>query len=80
MTAQTLQGRVALVTGGTTGIGFGSAKRLIEHGATVYITGRRQEVLDTAVAKLGEGAHGIQADASVKRTPLVDSHIRHSWH
>jgi NAD(P)-dependent dehydrogenase (short-subunit alcohol dehydrogenase family) len=39
MTAQTLQGRVALVTGGTTGIGFGSAKRLIEHGATVYITG-----------------------------------------
>jgi NAD(P)-dependent dehydrogenase (short-subunit alcohol dehydrogenase family) len=66
MTAQTLQGRVALVTGGTTGIGFGSAKRLIEHGATVYITGRRQAVLDTAVAKLGEGAHGIQADARVK--------------
>ena len=66
MIPQTLQGRVALVTGGTTGIGFGSAKRLIEHGATVYITGRRQEVLDTAVARLGEGAHGIQADASVK--------------
>jgi NAD(P)-dependent dehydrogenase (short-subunit alcohol dehydrogenase family) len=66
MTAQTLEGRVALVTGSTTGIGFGSAKRLIEHGATVYITGRRQEVLETAVAKLGEGAHGIQADASVK--------------
>ena len=61
MTAQTLQGRVALVTGGTTGIGFGSAKRLLEHGATVYITGRRQEVLDAAVAKLGQGAHGIQA-------------------
>ena len=66
MTAQTLQGRVALVTGGTTGIGFGSAKRLIEHGATVYITGRRQEVLDAAIAKLGEGAHAIKADASVK--------------
>jgi NAD(P)-dependent dehydrogenase (short-subunit alcohol dehydrogenase family) len=66
MIPQTLQGRVALVTGGTTGIGFGSAKRLIEHGATVYITGRRQAVLDTAVAKLGKGAHGIQADASVK--------------
>jgi NAD(P)-dependent dehydrogenase (short-subunit alcohol dehydrogenase family) len=66
MTAQTLQGRVALVTGGTSGIGFGSARRLLEHGATVYITGRRQDVLDAAVSKLGQGAHGIQADASVK--------------
>jgi NAD(P)-dependent dehydrogenase (short-subunit alcohol dehydrogenase family) len=66
MTAQTLQGRVALVTGGTTGIGFGSARRLLEHGAIVYITGRRQDVLDAAVAKLGTGAHGIRADASVK--------------
>ena len=66
MTAQTLQGRIALVTGGTTGIGFGSAKRLLEHGAIVYVTGRRKEVLDAAVAKLGQGAHGIQADASVK--------------
>jgi NAD(P)-dependent dehydrogenase (short-subunit alcohol dehydrogenase family) len=66
MTEQTLDGRVALVTGGTTGIGFGSAKRLLEHGATVYITGRRKEVLEAAVAKLGKGAHGIQADASVK--------------
>jgi NAD(P)-dependent dehydrogenase (short-subunit alcohol dehydrogenase family) len=66
MTAQTLQGRVALVTGGTTGIGFGSAKRLLDHGAVVYITGRRKDVIDAAVAKLGPGAHGVQADASVK--------------
>jgi NAD(P)-dependent dehydrogenase (short-subunit alcohol dehydrogenase family) len=66
MTVQTLRGRIALDTGGTTGIGFGSAKRLLEHGAVVYITGRRKEVLDAAVAKLGQGAHGIQADASVK--------------
>lgn len=66
MTAQTLQGRIALVTGGTTGIGFGSARRLLEHGATVYITGRRKAVLDAAVAELGVGAHGIQADVSIK--------------
>jgi NAD(P)-dependent dehydrogenase (short-subunit alcohol dehydrogenase family) len=67
METHVLKGRVALVTGGTTGIGFGSAKRLIEAGAIVYITGRRQQVLDEAVAKLGPSAHGIQADASSKR-------------
>jgi NAD(P)-dependent dehydrogenase (short-subunit alcohol dehydrogenase family) len=66
MTEQTLSGRVALVTGGTTGIGFGAAKRLIEHGATVYVTGRRQDVLDGAVEKLGRGAYGVRADASSK--------------
>lgn len=66
MTEPTLNGRVALVTGGTAGIGFGSAKCLLEHGVTVYITGRRKEVLEAAVAKLGKRAHGIQADASVK--------------
>jgi len=66
MTTKTLDGRVALVTGGTTGIGFGTAQCLIEAGAIVYITGRRREVLDAAVAKLGKGVVGIQADASVK--------------
>lgn len=66
MTTNTLDGRIALVTGGTTGLGFGTAECLIEAGATVYITGRRREVLDAAVAKLGKGAIGVHADASVK--------------
>jgi NAD(P)-dependent dehydrogenase (short-subunit alcohol dehydrogenase family) len=70
MTTQNLKGRVALVTGGTSGLGFGAAQRLIEEGATVYITGRRQNVLDTAVAKLGEGAVGIQADVTSKSDML----------
>jgi NAD(P)-dependent dehydrogenase (short-subunit alcohol dehydrogenase family) len=42
MATQLLKGRVALVTGGSTGLGFGAAKRLLEEGAIVYITGRRQ--------------------------------------
>jgi NAD(P)-dependent dehydrogenase (short-subunit alcohol dehydrogenase family) len=66
MTTNTLNGQIALVTGGTTGIGFGTAQCLIEAGATVYITGRRREVLDAAVQKLGKDAIGLQADASVK--------------
>jgi NAD(P)-dependent dehydrogenase (short-subunit alcohol dehydrogenase family) len=66
MQTDTLNGRIALVTGGTTGLGFGTAQCLIKAGATVYITGRRREVLDAAVERLGKGAIGIQADASVK--------------
>jgi NAD(P)-dependent dehydrogenase (short-subunit alcohol dehydrogenase family) len=67
---QLLKGRVALVTGGTTGIGFGAAERLIAAGAFVYITGRRQSVLDEATARLGASAHGLQADASSKADML----------
>jgi NAD(P)-dependent dehydrogenase (short-subunit alcohol dehydrogenase family) len=70
MDDQLLKGRVALVTGGTTGLGFGAAERLIAAGAIVYITGRRQSVLDEATAKLGASAHGLQADASSKADML----------
>lgn len=70
MDNQLLKGRVALVTGGTTGLGFGAAERLIAAGAIVYITGRRQSVLDEATAKLGASAHGLRADASSKADML----------
>ena len=70
MTTQTLTGRIGLVTGGTTGLGFGAAQRLIEHGAIVYITGRRQDVLDAAVDKLGANAFGVQADVTSKSDML----------
>ena len=43
-----LQGKVAVVTGGTTGIGFATAKRFVDEGAYVFITGRRQKELDEA--------------------------------
>ena len=60
-----LSAKIALVTGGTSGIGLASARELASQGATVYITGRRQEELDAAVALIGPTASGIRADASV---------------
>jgi NAD(P)-dependent dehydrogenase (short-subunit alcohol dehydrogenase family) len=59
-----LSGKIALVTGGTTGIGLASAKRFAVEGARVFITGRRQAELDAAVRGIGPSATGIQADVS----------------
>ncbi len=59
-----LAGKKAVITGGTTGIGFETAKAYLEQGAEVIITGRNQERLDKAVAELGSGAHGVKADAA----------------
>ena len=71
MESKVLDERVALVTGGTTGIGFGAARRLIEAGAIVYITGRRQAELDRAARELGPAAHAIQADVRDKQAMLT---------
>jgi NAD(P)-dependent dehydrogenase (short-subunit alcohol dehydrogenase family) len=59
-----LEGKIALVTGGTSGIGLGTAKRFISEGAFVYITGRRRTELDAAVRELGENVRGIQGDVT----------------
>ncbi|UPG96502.1 SDR family NAD(P)-dependent oxidoreductase [Luteibacter aegosomatissinici] len=56
-------GKIALVTGGSSGLGLATAERLIREGATVYITGRRQAELDAAAAKTG--AIAIQGDIAV---------------
>lgn len=64
MTKQ-LSGKIALVTGGTSGIGLATAKELVAQGARVFITGRRQKELDAAVAEVGASVTGIRADASV---------------
>jgi len=58
-----LEGKIALVTGATTGIGLASAKRFVEEGAFVFITGRRQATLDEAVKSIGSNVIGIQADS-----------------
>ena len=59
-----LQGKVAVITGGSTGIGFAAAKLFVEEGAYVFITGRRQKELDDAVKAIGDNATGVRGDVS----------------
>ncbi len=66
-----LEGKVTLVTGGSSGIGLATARQFIKEGAFVYITGRRQTELDNAVKMLGTQAKGIRADAS--KLPDLDA-------
>ncbi|WP_165220658.1 SDR family NAD(P)-dependent oxidoreductase [Aquisphaera insulae] len=59
-----LDGKVAVVTGGNSGIGLATARRFAAEGARVVITGRRKEELDRAVAEIGRGAIGVQGDVA----------------
>ena len=59
-----LDGKVALITGGTSGIGLATAKRFVQEGAYVFITGRTQSKLDSAVKEVGAGVTGVQGDVA----------------
>ena|SRR5277367_3497856 len=57
-----LEGKTAVITGGTEGIGLATAKLFVEQGAYVFITGRRQKELDEAVKAIGTNVYGAQGD------------------
>ncbi|WP_028221612.1 SDR family NAD(P)-dependent oxidoreductase [Paraburkholderia oxyphila] len=59
-----LAGKIAVVTGGTTGIGLATAKRFVSEGAYVFVTGRRQKELEEAVREIGSNVTGVQGDIS----------------
>jgi len=59
-----LKEKVALITGGNSGIGLATAKRFVREGAYVFITGRRQKELDTAIKEIGENVTAVQGDVS----------------
>src|ERR1700757_548870 len=59
-----LQGKLAIITGGTTGIGLAAAKLFVREGAYVFITGRRRKELDEAVKAIGSNVTGIQGDVT----------------
>lgn len=59
-----LEGKIAVITGGNSGIGLATAKRLVSEGSYVFITGRRQKELDVALSEIGKNVVGIQGDVS----------------
>jgi NAD(P)-dependent dehydrogenase (short-subunit alcohol dehydrogenase family) len=59
-----LAGKIAVITGGNSGIGFATAQRFVDEGAFVFITGRRQNELDTVVKQIGKNVIGVQGDVS----------------
>jgi NAD(P)-dependent dehydrogenase (short-subunit alcohol dehydrogenase family) len=59
-----LENKVAVITGGSSGIGLATAQQFIDEGAFVFITGRRQAELDDAVKQIGKNVIGVQGDVA----------------
>jgi NAD(P)-dependent dehydrogenase (short-subunit alcohol dehydrogenase family) len=66
ITKKRLEGKIAVITGGSSGIGLATAQRFVDEGAYVFITGRRQSELDAAVKQIGKNNNvtGVQGDVS----------------
>ena len=65
MNTRKLNGKLALVTGGNSGIGLATAKRFVDEGAYVFITGRRQKELDATVKEIGKNVTAVQGDVAI---------------
>ena len=59
-----LEGKIAVITGGNSGIGLATVKRFVSEGTYVFITGRRQKELDAALSEIGKNVMGVQGDVS----------------
>src|SRR4030095_7073233 len=68
-----LEGKIALITGGNGGIGLATAKRFVNEGAYVFITGRREPELAQAVKEIGRNVTGLQGDVSNLGISIVSS-------
>lgn len=72
-----LEGKIAIVTGGSSGMGRATAKQFVAEGAIVIITGRRQDKLDKTVTEIGGAIEGIQSDiANLEDLERLRAHIR----
>ena len=70
-----LEGKVALVTGGSAGIGLETARRFAAEGAQVYLTGRRKDVVDAAVSDIDGDVVGVVGDVAEHRQPRGAQHL-----
>ncbi|MFY9871138.1 MAG: SDR family NAD(P)-dependent oxidoreductase, partial [Candidatus Nitrosopolaris sp.] len=59
-----LDGKIAVITGGSSGLGLATAQRFVAEGAYVFITGRRESELNAAVKQIGKNVTGVQVDVS----------------
>jgi NAD(P)-dependent dehydrogenase (short-subunit alcohol dehydrogenase family) len=64
LTTKRLDGKIAVITGGNSGIGLATAQEFVQEGACIFITGRRQSELDKAVKQIGRNVIGVQGDVS----------------
>ena len=75
-----LEGKIAIVTGGSSGMGLATAKQFVAEGATVIITGRRQDKLNETVAEIGGAIEGIQSDiANLEDLERLRAHIAEKY-